>query len=153
MGEGAAIERGPDQDRQAAGYRPGPRHRGRALRAWKRERGGLALVLARDDALVFGDHRGPPSASPEHFSRTSGADGQARAARRSAIERCPTIRLHDLRHTHATLLLSARRAGARCVSERLGHASATITMTVYAHVLPGSQREAASRFAELVEVA
>ena len=37
------------------------------------------------------------------------------------------------------------------VSQRLGHASAVITMTVYAHVLPGSQREAAELFARLVQ--
>jgi integrase len=36
------------------------------------------------------------------------------------------------------------------VSQRLGHASPVVTMTVYAHVLPGSQREAADRFAALV---
>jgi integrase len=36
------------------------------------------------------------------------------------------------------------------VSARLGHASAVVTMTVYAHVLPGSQRDAAARFAALV---
>jgi integrase len=39
------------------------------------------------------------------------------------------------------------------VSQRLGHASAVVTMTVYAHVLPGSQRDAADRFAALVEEA
>ena len=39
------------------------------------------------------------------------------------------------------------------VSERLGHASAIVTMTVYAHVLPGSQREAANLFARLVKEA
>jgi integrase len=46
------------------------------------------------------------------------------------------IRLHDLRHTHATLL----RAGGvpvKVVSERLGHVSATITLTVYEDVHPG----------------
>lgn len=36
------------------------------------------------------------------------------------------------------------------VSQRLGHASAVVTMTVYAHVLPGSQRDAANLFARLV---
>lgn len=36
------------------------------------------------------------------------------------------------------------------VSARLGHASAVVTMTVYAHVLPGSQRAAANLFASLV---
>lgn len=36
------------------------------------------------------------------------------------------------------------------VSQRLGHASAVVTLGVYAHVLPGSQREAADHFARLI---
>ena len=64
----------------------------------------------------------------------------------------PAIRLHDLRHTHATLLLTAREP-VHVVSQRLGHASAVVTMGVYAHVLPGSQREAADHFARLIEEA
>jgi integrase len=36
------------------------------------------------------------------------------------------------------------------VSKRLGHANPTITLSVYAHVMPGSQREAANLFASLV---
>jgi integrase len=39
------------------------------------------------------------------------------------------------------------------VSQRLGHASPVVTMTVYAHVLPGSQREAANLFARRIEAA
>lgn len=73
-----------------------------------------------------------------------------------AIARCsaaghdvPRIRLHDLRHTHASLLLSSG-IPVMVVSERLGHASPTITLTVYQHVMPGDQRAAASRFANLV---
>jgi integrase len=61
----------------------------------------------------------------------------------------PVVRLHGLRHTHATILLTAREP-AHVVSARLGHASAVVTMTVYAHVLPGSQRDAADRFAPLI---
>jgi integrase len=117
------------------------------LRARKRERGAAALQLARDDALVFGDmesqHR-----NPEHVSRQFARDvGRCRAELGDAA--VPVIRLHDLRHTHATLLLLAREP-VHVVSQRLGHASPVITMTVYAHVLPGSQREAADRFAALV---
>ncbi|WP_448619244.1 tyrosine-type recombinase/integrase [Geodermatophilus sp. URMC 65] len=77
---------------------------------------------------------------------------QARRAREE--ERLPVIRLHDLRHTHATLLL-ADWVPVKVVSERLGHAStsasATITLTVYQHVHPGMGREAADRFAALRE--
>jgi integrase len=59
------------------------------------------------------------------------------------------IRLHDLRHTHASLLL-ADGEPVKTVSERLGHASATITLQVYAHTMPGDEKRAASRFAALV---
>ncbi len=60
------------------------------------------------------------------------------------------IRLHDLRHIHAALLL-AKGVPVKVVSERLGHASPVITLQVYAHVLPGSQRHAAELFATLVK--
>jgi integrase len=59
------------------------------------------------------------------------------------------VRLHDLRHTHATLLLKAREP-VKVVSERLGHATVTITMEIYAHVMPGMQADAAAPFAALV---
>jgi len=47
--------------------------------------------------------------------------------------------------------LLAKGEQLKVVSERLGHASPTVTMTVYAHVLPGSQRDAAARFAAAIE--
>lgn len=62
----------------------------------------------------------------------------------------PRIRFHDLRHTHASLLLKAN-VPVKVVSERLGHASPGFTMNVYQHVLPGMQREAASVFARLID--
>ena len=74
----------------------------------------------------------------------------ARARNVLGAGKLPVIRLHDLRHTHATILLTAREP-VHVVSQRLGHASGVITRTVYAHVLPGSQREAAERFASLIE--
>lgn len=61
----------------------------------------------------------------------------------------PRIRFHDLRHTHATLLLKAG-VPLKVVSERLGHSTPAFTMTVYQHVLPGMQRDAADLFARLV---
>ncbi len=78
------------------------------LRAWRKLRGSLALQLARDDALVFGDIEGGYR-NGEHVSRQFGRD----------IERCrealgedalPVIRLHDLRHTHATVCSPAFRS-------------------------------------------
>ncbi len=61
----------------------------------------------------------------------------------------PRIRLHDLRHTHATLLLKAG-VPIKVVSERLGHANPAFTMAGYQHVLPGMQRDAADTFARLM---
>jgi integrase len=46
------------------------------------------------------------------------------------------VRFHDLRHTCATLLL-AQGAHPRLVQELLGHASSSITLDIYSHVLPG----------------
>ncbi len=60
----------------------------------------------------------------------------------------PVIRFHDLRHTCATLLL-LRGVNAKVVSERLGHASITITLHTYAHVLPSMQQAAADELDEL----
>jgi len=54
----------------------------------------------------------------------------------------PTIRFNDLRHTCATLLLG-RNVNPKIVSEMLGHASITITLDTYSHVLPNMQGEAA----------
>lgn len=59
------------------------------------------------------------------------------------------ISLHDLRHTHATLLLKAG-VPVNLVSERLGHANPAFTMSVYQHVIPGMQAEAAAIFAQAV---
>ena len=59
-------------------------------------------------------------------------------------------RTHDLRHTHASHML-CQGEPVKVVSERLGHASPTVTLTNYAHVMPGRQREAAERFAALIE--
>lgn len=55
-----------------------------------------------------------------------------------------TLRLYDLRHTHATLLLIAG-TNPKIVSERLGHSSITLTLDTYSHVLPGMQRESARK--------
>ena len=55
-----------------------------------------------------------------------------------------SVRLYDLRHTHATLLLGAG-VHPKIVSERLGHSTITITLDTYSHVLPGMQRESADQ--------
>jgi integrase len=53
----------------------------------------------------------------------------------------PRIRLHDLRHTHASHLILAG-ANMKAVQERLGHADLMVTLNIYSHVLPTTQREA-----------
>ena len=61
----------------------------------------------------------------------------------------PRIRLHDLRHTHASILLQ-QGVNAKVASERLGHSSVAFTMTVYQHVMPGMQAQAAATFGAAV---
>ncbi len=61
----------------------------------------------------------------------------------------PRIRFHDLRHTHASLMLQ-QGVNPKIVSERLGHATVQITLDTYSHVLPGLQRQAADLFGELL---
>ncbi len=61
----------------------------------------------------------------------------------------PVIRLHDLRHTHASHMLAT--TDVRTVAARLGHSDRRMTLRVYAHVMPGRQAAAASAVAALVE--
>ena len=61
----------------------------------------------------------------------------------------PHIRLHDLRHTHASLLLQAG-THPKVVQERLGHSSIRVTLDTYSHVVGGLQEVAAQRFDDLL---
>lgn len=61
----------------------------------------------------------------------------------------PTIRLYDLRHTAATLALSAG-VPPKVVAEQLGHASAAFTLDVYSHLLPHMQEEAAMKVEQVL---
>jgi integrase len=56
----------------------------------------------------------------------------------------PQIRLHDLRHSHATHLLAAG-VHPKFAQERLGHSSVGITLDLYSHVLPGMQEDAVAK--------
>jgi integrase len=69
-----------------------------------------------------------------------------RAVRSAGV---PAIRLHDLRRTHAGLLLAAG-VTPKVVSERLGHSSVAFTLGTYAHAMPDMQSEAAELFSGLV---
>ena len=62
----------------------------------------------------------------------------------------PKIRFHDLRHTHATMLLS-KDVNPKIVSERLGHSTINITLDTYSHVLPNMQKEAVKKLNQIFE--
>ncbi|MDP9358351.1 MAG: site-specific integrase [Chloroflexota bacterium] len=61
----------------------------------------------------------------------------------------PTIRFHDLRHTAATLLL-LRGVHFKVVSEMLGHATVTLTLDTYSHLVPVLHAQAAAAMDELL---
>lgn len=60
-----------------------------------------------------------------------------------------SFRLYDLRHTCATLLLAANEHP-KVVSERLGHASITLTLDTYSHVLPSMQQAASDKLERIL---
>ena len=88
------------------------------------------------DDLVFTHEDGRPLA-PDHVTKRSRAlvDGLD----------LPAIRLHDTRHTFATLSLQAG-VPVKVVSERLGHATVAFTLDVYGHVLPADDQLTAELF-------
>jgi hypothetical protein len=98
-----------------------------ALRAYRPARGSISLELVRDPAPVLGTLEGKHR-HPERYSRRC-VEQVVQARKALGEDQLPRIRLDDLRHTHATLLLAAGEP-VKVVSERLGHASATITLTV-----------------------
>ena len=92
------------------------------------------------DGYVFTDELGG-SLDPDRVSKCFNA-----AVRKALL---PRIRLHDLRHTHATLALQAG-VHPKVVQERLGHSTIAITLDIYSHVIPAMQEEAAALIAGLV---
>ena len=58
------------------------------------------------------------------------------------------IRLHDLRHSHASLLIELGFS-ALLVSERLGHESVSTTLNIYSHLFPSKQTEVAVRLEKM----
>lgn len=94
----------------------------------------------QDHGLVFCHPDGRPY-HPERFSREFD-----RMVERLGIRR---IRLHDLRHTWASVALQAG-VPLKVVSERLGHATSAVTADIYSHVSPGMRTDAAERVASLI---
>ena len=89
-------------------------------------------MFCREDGIPY---------SPDYVTR----------AFRSAVKRVgvPRIPLHDLRHTWASLALTAG-VNPKVVSERLGHAAVSFTLDTYSHVMPGLQEDAAAKVAALI---
>lgn len=120
------------------------------LRSWKKRQAEERLAIGaayieRDENgnkydLVFTRVEGGP-VHPDFVSQTFD-----RTVAKSGL---PRIRLHDLRHTHATLALHAG-VHPKVVSERLGHATVSFTLDVYSHAIKGLQEDAAERVAGLI---
>jgi len=110
-------------------------HRGRQL--FEKQRGGRAW---ENNDLVFPNVKGKLLERPNLLRRSF----------KPLLERAglPNIRFHDLRHTHATLLLS-KGVNPKVVQERLGHATVSITLDVYAHVIPSMQQDATDKLNSL----
>jgi integrase len=101
----------------------------------KLERAMLGIPL-KDDDLVFSHLEGKPL-RPNTITRA-----WSMLAARCGLK---VIRLHDARHTHASLMLK-QGIHPKIVQERLGHASIQMTLDTYSHVAPGLQQAAAERF-------
>ena len=102
------------------------------------------LVLGKtyeDHDLVFPNEFGHPL-NPMALTRALN-----RAGKRVQADR---MKLHDLRHFHASLLLQSGQNPV-LVSKRLGHSAVNMTLDIYGHLMPGWQREAAEVFAKAME--
>lgn len=117
-----------------------------ALKTWKSRQAQERLLMGagyQDHDLIFCRPDGRPY-HPEAFSKTF-----ARRLRQEKYAELPTIRLHDLRHTWATLALVAG-VHVAVVSKRLGHSSPMVTWSTYQHVVKGMQTDAAEKVAALI---
>jgi integrase len=93
-----------------------------------------------DNDLIICTAKGTPI-NPENLKRTF-----QRLIKEADV---PSIRFHDLRHTHATMLL-ASGINPKVISERLGHSNIKTTLDIYSHVLPSMQEEAANQIETLL---
>jgi len=93
-----------------------------------------------EDDFVFSHADGSPL-NPTTVTHTF-----SKVAKRAGL---PYLRLHDLRHIHATMLLKAG-THPRIVQERLGHSSIATTLDIYSHTVPGMQKAAAERLDTLL---
>ena len=127
------------------------------VRGYRKGRAKAAFQLVAGDALVLGDEEGRHRL-PESFSRyfrqqvercIRSQVAAAAVGGLAEVQTIPAIHLHELRHSHATILLGAG-VHPKIVQERLGHQTISITLDTYSHVLPTLQRAAADAFGELL---
>jgi integrase len=114
-----------------------------ALKAWRKVQAAERLAWGpawTDSGLVFTREDGRPL-HPREVTRAF--------TRHVLAADLPVIRLHDLRHTHATLALAAG-VHPKVVQERLGHANIAITLDTYSHAVPALEEQAAAAVARLV---
>lgn len=99
------------------------------------------LDVYEEHDLVFPTRMGTPTLSGNldrrHFKKILETAG------------IPKVRLYNLRHTMATLLLS-QGINPKIVSERLGHSSIALTLDTYSHVLPTMQQDATEQIEKLL---
>jgi integrase len=93
-----------------------------------------------DTGLVFTTATGTP-VEPNDFSKAF-----AQLCKVAGVRR---VRLHDLRHTCASMLL-AQGVPPRVVMEILGHSAIEVTMRIYGHVMLDAQRQALTGMDELL---
>ena len=78
------------------------------------------------------------------------SETEVNAARKVAVlNQLPKLRVYDLRHTHASLLIHEGVHPKR-ISERLGHSSIKLTMDTYGHLFEGSDRDSAAKMEKLL---
>lgn len=125
---------------------PIPRKAVAALREWKQYQKQYANkwcdIFQNANALVFTNSYGKMVCISNFMQR------YFRKMIAVAIGEDEIVRFHDLRHTHASQLLRAG-VNVKVVSERLGHANATVTMNIYSHLLPGMQETAVNYLEKL----
>jgi integrase len=108
--------------------------------AEQKKRQALGLPRLTGDSLVFCHYDGSP------YLPNSITHAWIKLTRCCGL---PGIRLHDCRHTYATLLLK-QNVHPSVVASQLGHANVTTTLNVYSHVTGGLQNQAAQKFDDIV---
>lgn len=120
--------------------------------AWKGHRNGLKEDGKTKDSFeentIFTQENGLPLhlSSPGH--KFHEIIDLYNATRKNEEDKLPHIRLHDLRHTGATLLIGDH-TDIETVSKRLGHAKPSVTLDIYGHALPENDKKASEKLGEM----